>query len=670
MDTHESLLKTGARCTIYAHPFEVAYVGESGIRLSSEYGGNQRQLTFEALNQLIEQGDIEIVYTPPTINEGMFSALTDKQNDSLNRKLEYVKGVCSNHDHARSQNKIAETISRIAEKIGDLKPPSTSAVTGWIKRWIDSGFDRSVFLPKLKPSRSSIMSEDPALLTIIRKAVNNVYMNSQKNPQSAVMAEIKFQVAEYNTCHVTPLIEPSRETLRRYINTLDEYEVVKKRFGKHYANRKFRAAGISFVAREPLELAMADGQVMDVIVVKKLEDDSYEEIGRPYLTSFIDVRTRCILGFYISLAPFCGATLLKALANAVMADGDKPKGIFYKLLVDNGSDYQDSGFLRACAKLNITVEPTKPGEPNTKAIKERFYKTLNTGLIHRLEGTTFSNPDDRGDYDSQDMARITIDELREQVETWIDHVYHIDTHRTLERAPIDVWNEEAPECYPETLTEQDAKILLRDEVERTLSKGTVEAHGLKWKCPALTTWEQSKRRLNQDPKVIVRIDELDLSKVYIATKDNPNHTHEAYSRRPEYTHNLSLYEHKQIKEFTKKKRIKARMKRMAEKELYRLRLEYKASLGHADHKIARRALERLRDYELKKRLEVVNPISEADQAIKEVPDPDVVEDCSSESKNKPSKSEVPSNKEKGESKPGNKPKSKFKVSTITKRNPL
>ena len=44
------------------------------------------------------------------------------------------------------------------------------------------------------------------------------------------------------------------------------------------------------------------------------------------------------------------------------------------------------------------------------------------------------------------------------------------------------------------------------------------------------------------------------------------------------------------------------MTRMADKELYEYRLEYYAALGHADDKIAKRKLERLRDLQAKRRL--------------------------------------------------------------------
>lgn len=531
----------------------------------------------------------------------MFSSLTEKQFEELNRKLAYVQSVYKNHEHARSQEKIAETVKQTAKELVDVKPPATSTVAGWVKQWVDSNFDRRVFLPKLRPSRSDINNENLALLAILRKAVNSVYLNRQMNPQSAVMAEIQILIAEYNANHDTKLEMPSREKLRRFINTLDSYEVSLRRHGRHYTNRRFRAAGISFIAKEPLEMVMADGQVMDIVLVRENEDGTFDDIGRPFLTAFIDVRTRIILGFYISLAPFCGATLFRALKNAVVVDSDKPKGIPSKLIIDNGADYQDSGFLKACSKLNILVEACKPRDPNAKALIERFFRTLNTDLIHKLSGTTFSNPAERGDYKSQDLARLTLDDLRHHVESWIEDVYHIRVHRTLERAPLDVWDDEAPACHPNTLSSEDAEILLRDERECTLSKGRIEAHGLQWKCPSLTTWEATRRRLNKDRKVIVRIDELNLSEVYVATKDAPNNFHKAYSRTPGYTQNLSLYEHKQLKDELKKRRITARMTRMADKELYEYRLEYYASLGHADDKVAKRKLERLRDLKARRR---------------------------------------------------------------------
>lgn len=598
----ESLQQIGARCTISAHPYEVSFVSENGIRFSPEHGGSQRYLNYATLNELIEQEAIEVTYIPNPENNQTLSGLTEKQISTLNRKLSYVKGVYRSHTNPCSQRAIKNTVLTIAKEIGDLKPPSTSSVAGWIKKWISGGYHMLSLAPKMKPSRSYLLKEDPVILRIMEKAVRDVYLNEQRNPQTAVLAEITIKVAQYNASHEIPIEPPSKNKVTRYIKSLDAYEIARKRYGKAYANRKFRAAGRAFYATEPLDLVMADGQIMDIILVKKHEDGTIEEIGRPFLTAFIDVRTRVILGFYISIAPFCAATLLRALADCVVPDRENPKGIPQKLIIDNGSDYLDSGFLRACCRLNIAIEACKPRDPNAKAIIERFFRTLNTDLIHKLPGTTFSNPEDRGDYISQEMAKLTIGELRSYVSNWIEDIYHLSDHRTLQRAPIDVWNDEAPQCFPNTLDKQDAEILLRDERECTLSNGRIEAHGLQWKCTGLKGWEYSQRRLGHDPKVTALIDELDLFTVYVTTRDNPGRPQKAVSICPLYTQGLSLYEHKLVKAELKKKRIKARISRMKDKELYRLRLEFHAALGHRDDRIAKRTLQRLLDHKAALRL--------------------------------------------------------------------
>lgn len=602
MNTSNALLQIGAQFEISACPYEVSFVGDDGIRISPKQGGSQRFLTFEAINELIEDDAIEMSYTPNPNEKQMLSALTDQQANYLRRKYSYVKGVYDQHSNPCSQKAIAPTVFKIAKEIKDPKPPSTSSVASWIKKWVESGYQMIVLAPKGKPSRSSLLDLIPELARIVTKAVKEVYLNRQKNPVSAVMATIRIELAEYNAAHEEALPLPSQSTIQRFIHSLDSYQVARKRFGKPYADRKFRAAGIGFFATEPLEMVMADGQIMDIIIVRELEDGSYEEIGRPFLTLIIDVRTRTVLGFHISLAPFCGATLLNALADAVVTDGAKPKGIPGKLIIDNGSDYLSSGFLKACNRMSIAIEACKPRDPNAKAIVERFFRTMNTDLIHKFPGTTFSNPEDRGDYNSQEMARLKLEDLRNFVATWIEHTYHVRDHRTLQRAPIDIWNEEAQEIFPNTLTREDATILLRDTRECTLSQGCVEAHGLKWSCHSLMGWENDQRRQGRDRKVIIQIDELDLSEVYIATKDTPGHYHKALSRRPQYTTGLSLYEHNQLKAELKKKRTNARMIRMQDAELYKLRLEFYAALGHGDDKIAKRKLERLMDHEAAKRL--------------------------------------------------------------------
>lgn len=595
MNKIESLLQTGARCTICASPFEVAHVSDKGLRLTDVNGGNSRFLDFQALQQLVEQEQLEIIYTPPLGNNASRAGLTDAQIKKLDYKLGYVRAVTRQTDKVGSRRRIAAIVRDFAQEIGDKSSPGVSTVAGWIKRWIEGGRSESALMPAPKPSR--VRLEEPnELQKIILKAINKVYMNSQKNPISAVETEVAVEVAEYNCQAETKLKPPSAETIRRYIQRIDAYQLDAARYGKAYAKRHHRAAGRALYTTDPLEVVMADGQMMDIIIVEPDEEGgSPTDIGRPYLTLVFDVHTRCVLAAEITLAPFCGGTLLKAMRQACVAQPGKPRGIPDTLIVDNGADYQDSGFINAMRRLGTTLEVCPPYTPNAKAHVERFFRTLNEALVHKFPGTTFSNPREKGDYHSQELARLTLDELRAHVHTWIEQIYHTNLHRSLGRAPIDVWNEAVTKAPVNTLTAEDADILFRTTVSRTVTNGCVQVHDLKWRSDALRSWEIKQRQLGRKPQVEVRIDELDLGHVYVRTLGDEDIFLMADSTQPQYTKHLSLYEHKLLKKELQEKGIRERFERMQDIELYRLRQEYYAALGHADDKVARIRRDRLRD---------------------------------------------------------------------------
>jgi putative transposase len=71
---------------------------------------------------------------------------------------------------------------------------------------------------------------------------------------------------------------------------------------------------------------------------------------------------------------------------------------------------------------------------------ERFFGTLNTSLLHKLPGTTFSNIFQRGSYDSKKHAVLTLATLKELVATWIVDVYHQSYNKGLENTPQKEWN--------------------------------------------------------------------------------------------------------------------------------------------------------------------------------------------------------------------------------------
>src|SRR5215471_10535399 len=63
------------------------------------------------------------------------------------------------------------------------------------------------------------------------------------------------------------------------------------------------------------------------------------------------------------------------------------------------------------------------------------------GAAHLLPGTTQSNPQEKGAYDSQGSAALTLPELERWLALQIAGVYHLSAHSALEKTPLSAWQE-------------------------------------------------------------------------------------------------------------------------------------------------------------------------------------------------------------------------------------
>lgn len=172
-----------------------------------------------------------------------------------------------------------------------------------------------------------------------------------------------------------------------------------------------------------------------------------------------------------------------------------------------------------------------------------------------------------------------------------------------------------------TLSAQDAEVLARSVETRTLVGGVVECHGLSWKTNALHDWENTERALGRDPRVEVRIDELDLHVAYI---DSPTGggAIKADSRQPEFTRNLSLFELNRLKKVVKDKALAERIGRMSDREALNLRIAWYAQLGHGDDPVAQKRLSDLQDQLAKLRLQRAGMPPSSDEPVPDTTSPE------------------------------------------------
>jgi len=265
---------------------------------------------------------------------------------------------------------------------------------------------------------------------------------------------------------------------------------------------------------------------MDLIVVDPIDR---EPIGRPWLTVAIDTYSRCIAGFHVTLeAP--GATSVGLCLTHVAMDKapwlamrevtatwpvqGKPR----RLGVDNGSEFHSQAFERGCAQHGIAIEWRPPGRPHFGGVIERVIGTL-MGLVHGLPGTTFSNVGQRGSYDSDKAACLTLDEVEHWLAVAVAKYYHQHPHEGLDgQTPLRRWQEGVTTLLTEggsVPVPRDPRAYLVDflpVLRRSLQRNGITIDHLTYFSSALRAWITARDRPGP---LLIRRDPRDLSRVFV-----------------------------------------------------------------------------------------------------------------------------------------------------------
>jgi putative transposase len=273
---------------------------------------------------------------------------------------------------------------------------------------------------------------------IIDSVLRDHYLTKQKRSIKCTVDEIRRIFAR------TELKPPHYNTIRNRILAVSEKERDKQRLGQKTASEKHDAFPGHFPGAEwPLAVVQIDHTKFDIMLV----DDIHRLcIGRPWVTVAIDVFSRMVVGIYISLDPPTSMSVGLCIAHAIL-----PKeqwlarlglsttwpcwGVMQRIHSDNGREFRGNMLQRACKEYSIDLEWRPMKTPHYGAHIERLLGTFNKE-IHALPGTTFSSPAERGEYDSEGQAVMTMVEFEKWIVTYITGVYHQREHRGLKTSPL------------------------------------------------------------------------------------------------------------------------------------------------------------------------------------------------------------------------------------------
>lgn len=370
------------------------------------------------------------------------------------------------------------------------------------------------------PPGGSLLSAE--VDAVIEDAIRSVYMTRERPRVADLVKEIRRR------CHAAQLKPPGRKAVRARLRAKSQSEIVARRLGRKAARDRFAPVVGSLEPKWPLALVQIDHTLVDVIVVDSV---TRAPIRRPWLTLAIDVYSRCVVGFHLSLEPPSATSVALCIAHSVLSKVPwlterkieaqwAMEGLIEHLHLDNAKEFHSEALRRGCEQYGIGIEYRPVRTPHYGAHIERLIGTM-MGKVHLLPGTTFSDVSDRGDYDSEKNAALTLDEL----ERWLAHeitgVYHREVHRALGTTPFAAWErgiagDAASLGRGKPISVPDPHRLLIDflPIERRLIRREgISLHSISYWSDVLRAW------VGVAEKMVVRYDPRNLSRIYLLGPD-------------------------------------------------------------------------------------------------------------------------------------------------------
>lgn len=376
---------------------------------------------------------------------------------------------------------------------GFLKAPHFTTVAKWIRTYRNAERDIRSLIDRHLAKGNRNPRVDPIVAVWIDDSIEARYLTLERPTLKSIHKEIKGLIAERNATRLPSerLQVPSYAHLKQRVSELAPYDVCRARYGARVADLKFRVAGMYRGSDRPLGRASMDHCRLDLFVV---DEESGLPLGRPWLTVIIDDKTRYILGYYLSFEEPSAVSMTRALKHALSPKEESEDaksewdawGIMEILAVDNGMEFHGKALEAGAGRYGITVLFCPRRKPWYKGKIERFFGSLNTGLLADIQGKTFSNITLKGDYDPSKHAVLTLATVRRIVHMWIVDVYHNEEHRSLKTAPAQAWKDEIESVdryLPPSSISLDAAF--SSSSTRKLTHKGIEHDGLFYNCREL-----------------------------------------------------------------------------------------------------------------------------------------------------------------------------------------
>ncbi|MND85685.1 Transposon Tn7 transposition protein TnsB [compost metagenome] len=487
------------------------------------------------------------------------------------------------------------------KEVAAANDKSPATIYRWISRFKETGLVSSLLRTKRSDAGHLRLSEEVEF--VIEKNINDHYLCLERKKISKVHSLIRTE------CRKLGLDAPHPNTIYQRCYSIDEKERQRRRFGPRVAKQNLNPVRGAYPDPEfPNAVVQIDHTPVDVILVS---EGLRIPIGRPYLTMSIDVETRMIGGFCLTLDPPSTTSAALCIAHAVakkdywLAKRDIPAewpiyGLMQKIHVDNAAEFVGKSMRRGANEYGLIIERRPRGQPNYGPHIERAFRTF-MSETHSISGTTFSNIQEKLNYNSEGKACFTLSELELWLTIFIVYIYHNSPHEGIcDDSPINRYaelvhgNKDRPGIGLPEAIENEEKLRL-DFLPYELI--TVQRNGVVWDnvhyyAPILRKRIGEKGESGKGRKFTFVRDPRDISIIYFLDPDDQTYYPVPYfnANRPP----MSIWELRAVKRQLKDAQLPinedrifegyAKMREIEEKALEATRLAKNARATEKRHR--------------------------------------------------------------------------------------
>ncbi|KQT48996.1 hypothetical protein ASG43_09195 [Aureimonas sp. Leaf454] len=336
--------------------------------------------------------------------------------------------------------------------------PSASTLYALVRAYEAAGFT----IGALREKRSNCGNREqlrPEVRAVIAVAAER-YMSLQRPSKADIVKDVHDAIDLLNADRPASdqLCRTSPRIVRKQLDALDPFSVMAGRKGQDAAERWFTMVGKGIVCDRPLQRIEIDDWEVDLQALLCRSDQVHrmtkKQLGelervRCTLSAAIDCRTSAIVGINLSAEAPSGHTSKSCLRSVVSdktglaawakCEMDWPMyGRPAQVVTDKGPAFR--------LEFEDAVRETAAGrsipdaDPRMRGHIERFFGTLKGQFPAWFSGRTFSNVVEKGDYDAEAMASLTLEDLLKFVVRWIVDVYHNTPHVALDgQTPRNAW---------------------------------------------------------------------------------------------------------------------------------------------------------------------------------------------------------------------------------------